>query len=127
MNSNNFNPVQLSGLLSGGLRQLVWLGLILFLLGSVGLGWLVKSLFLLLALFFVVPIVAVFGLQWWVKKNLVQGECPVCQSPVTGINGSAQQCTNCGEALQVSAGQFTRAAQAGTIDIQAVEVQVVED
>jgi hypothetical protein len=127
MNSNNFNASQLSGLLSGSLRQLVWFGLILWLLGSVGLGWLVKSLFVLVGLFLVVPIVGVFGLQWWVKRNLVQGECPVCQSPITGINGAPQQCGNCGEALQVADGKFTRAAQAGTIDIQAVEVQVVED
>ena len=122
MNSN-FNQMQLSG----GLRQLVWLGLILWLLGSVGLGWLVKSLFLLLGLFLVVPIVAVFGLQWWVKRNLVKGECPVCQAELTGINGAPQQCGNCGEALQVSEGKFTRAAQAGTIDVQAVEVQALED
>jgi hypothetical protein len=122
MNSN-FNPMQLTG----GLRQLVWFGLILWLLASVGLGWLVKSLFLLLGLFLVVPIVAVFGLQWWVKRNLVKGQCPVCQAELTGINGAPQQCGSCGEALQVTEGKFTRAAQAGTIDIQAVEVQVVED
>jgi hypothetical protein len=121
-------PLNLGGL-GDGVKRLLWIFLILWVLGTLGLGGLVKSLFLVVALIALVPIVGLFALQWWLKRNLAAGACPVCNQAVQGINGSVLQCASCGETLDVNQGMFTRQAQAGTIDVQAVEVmaQIVEE
>ncbi len=121
MNQNSFNDLQQS--LSGVGRIVVWLA-IAWLLGILGLGWLIKSFLVLLGLLLITPIIAFFGLRWWVQKNLVQGTCPVCSADLTGFNQMALQCPSCGEALQVDQGKFKRITPAGTIDVDAVEVTV---
>jgi hypothetical protein len=134
MNNNpfGFNVATLNGdagSSGGGFRRLLWILLGMWILGSLGLGWLVKSVLFLVALVVLVPIVGLFAFQWWLNRNLVRGECPVCHQAIEGLNGSNMDCTSCGEALEVQGGTFGRQAQAGTIDIQAVEVmsQVVEE
>lgn len=118
MYTNAFNSLNLSN----GLRQLVWLILILWLLGAAGLGWLVKSLLLLVGLLLLLPIVGLIGLQWWLRKNIVEGSCPVCQQELRALNGSQLACPSCGTALQVQERQVMRVAQPGVIDVEAVEV-----
>lgn len=108
--------------LGNGLRQLVWLLLFAWLLGSLGLGWLVKFSLVVIGLLILLPIVGIFGLQWWIKRNLVQDNCPVCDYEISGLNGSQFQCPNCGEPLQVVQGKVTRLTPEGTIDVQAVDV-----
>lgn len=105
------------------LLALVWL------LGSVGLGWLVNSLLIIFGLLFFAPIVAFFGFRWWLQRNLVADQCPVCTYEFTGLNNSQLQCPNCGELLLVQNSHFQRLTPEGTIDITAVEVpaQSLED
>lgn len=102
---------------------------IIWLLGFVGLGWLVKSFLFLIGFFTIIPIVAFVGLQWWLTRNLLQGACPVCQENLTALKRTQMNCPSCGETLTVGDRIFTRASSPGTIDVQAVEVvsQVVED
>lgn len=124
MNSKGSNfQLQLSGL-SFWLTVL----LVISLLSAVGLGWVVKSIFIALALIPVLAIVAVVGLQWWVNRNLVQSRCPACdlEFPAFKPRGETTQlqCPNCGESLKIEDGQFHRAAPPGTIDVQAVDVSV---
>lgn len=109
-------------LLGDGLRKVVWLLLFAWLLGAIGLGWLVKFSIILVGLVILVPIVGFFGLNWWLTQNVVQGDCPVCGAEVSGIRGSQIACNSCGESLQVGVGTFTRSAQEGTIDVTAVDV-----
>ena len=108
-----------------------WLTLlaIAWLLASLGLGWLVNSLVIILGLLFFLPVVAFFGFRWWLQKNLVTNNCPVCAYELTGVNNSQVQCANCGEQLLVKNFQFQRFTPEGTIDVTAVEVQAqsVED
>ena len=108
-----------------------WLTLlaIAWLLASLGLGWLVNSLVIILGLLFFLPVVAFFGFRWWLQKNLVTNNCPVCGYELTGVNNSQVQCANCGEQLLVKHFQFQRFTPEGTIDVTAVEVQAqsVED
>jgi predicted RNA-binding Zn-ribbon protein involved in translation (DUF1610 family) len=101
-----------------------WLTLlaIAWLLASLGLGWLVNSLLIILGLLFLAPIVAFFGFRWWLERNLVSDQCPVCSYEFTGLNNSQLQCPNCGENLTVQKGHFQRFAPEGTIDVTAVEV-----
>ncbi|MBE9250411.1 hypothetical protein IQ226_14890 [Dolichospermum sp. LEGE 00240] len=102
-----------------------WLTLlaIAWLLASLGLGWLVNSLVIILGLLFLLPVIAFLGFRWWLQKNLVTSQCPVCGYELTGINNSQVQCANCGEQLLVKNFQFQRFTPEGTIDVKAVEVQ----
>ncbi|BAB75125.1 hypothetical protein ACN23B_17200 [Anabaena sp. FACHB-709] len=101
-----------------------WLTLlaIAWLLASLGLGWLVNSLLIIVGLLFLAPVVAFFGFRWWLERNLVSDQCPVCGYEFTGLNNSQLQCPNCGENLTVQKGHFQRFAPEGTIDVTAIEV-----
>lgn len=119
MNFNRSNQIQLN--FSGLGCWLTLLGVI-WLLGAVGLGWIVKSLAVLVVLVLVTPVLAFLGLRFWLRRNLVQGACPVCATAVTGIKGAETTCLNCGTALRTEADGFSRLAEAGTIDVTAVDV-----
>lgn len=95
---------------------------IFLLLGSLGLGWLVKSALILIGLAIVTPIVGFLGFFWWVRRNIVQADCPVCNYPLQGVSGSEIQCTNCGELLKVTQGKLLRDTPPDTIDVIATEV-----
>ena len=92
------------------------------LLGSLGLGWIVKSALVVIGLAIVTPIIGFLGFFWWLRRSIVEAECPVCSNPIQGVNGSEIQCNNCGEVLKVDRGQFVRDTPADTIDVIAVEV-----
>jgi hypothetical protein len=95
---------------------------ICLLLGSLGLGWLVKSVLVIIGLAVITPIVGFLGFFWWLRRSIVQADCPVCTSPIQGVNGSEVQCTNCGEVLKVDRGSLVRETPPDTIDVVAVEV-----
>ncbi len=105
-----------------------WISLILIamLLASVGLQWVVNGFLIFLALLFIAPVLAFWGFQWWLKRKLVQGQCPVCSYEFTGFKNTEFQCPSCGEALQASANGFTRLTPPGTIDVDAVEVSATQ-
>nr|WP_238393114.1 hypothetical protein [Myxacorys almedinensis] len=109
-------------------RLLTLIGIV-WLLAALGLGWLVKSFFVLLVLLLLAPVVAIVGLRWWLQKNLVQAPCPVCDFEITSLNHAEVQCPSCGEPLAAEHGKFKRLTPVGTIDVDAVEVsaQVLED
>jgi DNA-directed RNA polymerase subunit RPC12/RpoP len=96
---------------------------VIWLLGSLGLGWLVNSLAIIFGLLLLAPVLAFFVFRWWLQRNLVVDKCPVCEYEFTGLNNSQLQCPNCGEQVLVKQGQFQRFAPEGTIDVTAVEVQ----
>ncbi len=95
---------------------------ICLLLGSLGLGWLVKSALVIIGLAIITPIVGFLGFFWWLRRSIVEAECPVCSNPLQGVNGSEIQCNNCGELLKVDRGQLVRDTPPDTIDVIAVEV-----
>jgi predicted RNA-binding Zn-ribbon protein involved in translation (DUF1610 family) len=103
-----------------------WASIILtiFVLTSVGLGWVINGFIILVALVFIAPIIGFWGLQWWLKRKLIQAQCPVCSYEFTGFKNTEFNCPSCGEALQVEAEQFSRITPPGTIDVDAVEVSV---
>jgi ribosomal protein S27E len=123
---NNFNQINLPA----GVQRILWLLLIVWVLGATSFGsFVMKSVLFVMALLTVLPVVGFFGLQWWLKSNLVQSQCPVCQHEFNGFNGQTTQCPSCGEMLQIEAGKFKRMAEPGVIDVDVVEVSasVVED
>ncbi len=117
MYPNNFKQLNLSA----GVRQVLWLLLILWVL-SIGGGFLLRGFFLILGLVILAPVVGFFGLQWWLRKNIVESECPVCHYEFTGFNHQSMVCPSCGESLEAVNHKFQRIAQDGVIDIDAVEV-----
>lgn len=121
MNANTSKLLQLT--LSGLGNWLILIAIAL-LLGAAGLGWIVKSIVIFLGLLLIAPFIAVFGLRWWLSRNLVQDSCPVCSYEFAGLVQSQMQCPNCGEPLQVQDGKFTRLTPPGTIDVDAIDVSV---
>ncbi|MBD2426004.1 hypothetical protein [Phormidium sp. FACHB-1136] len=119
MNQPGFRQIQFN--LSGLGCWLTLFGVI-WLLGAVGLGWLIKSLAVIVVLILLIPVFAFVGLRFWLKRNLVQANCPVCTAPLTGLNKAATQCPNCGTVLTTTRDGFQRQTEAGTIDITAVDV-----
>ena len=95
---------------------------IVWLLGAAGLGWLVKSIAVLFGLLLILPILAFVGFRWWLKRNLVEGACPACSTPLTGLNNAQINCPNCRTSLQVTPQGFERFTPDGTVEVNAVDV-----
>ncbi len=92
---------------------------------SLGFKWIVSSFLIVTALLFILPVIAVWGFQWWLKRKLTQAQCPVCNYEFTGFKNTEFNCPSCGEALQVEGDNFSRMTPPGTIDVDAVEVSSV--
>ena len=105
-----------------GLGCLLTLIFIAFLLGSVGLGWVVNGVLLVFALLMLTPVIAFFVIRWYLKRNIVEDRCPVCSYQFTGFNNAECRCPNCQEILKVESGRFQRITPSGTIDVDAIEV-----
>ncbi|WP_035985333.1 hypothetical protein [Leptolyngbya sp. KIOST-1] len=121
MNQHNFQQIRVN--LPGLGCWLTLIGVV-WLLGAVGLGWLVKSLAVLVVLLLAAPVLGFVGLRFWLRRNLVQGACPVCSTGLTGIKGAETRCLNCGTPLHTEADGFSRVSEAGTIDVAAVDITV---
>lgn len=126
MKDQNFNNLQFG---MAEVSRLLLPFVIIWLLGAIGLGWIVKSLMILFALLLVVPIAGFIGFRWWLKRNLIQSNCPVCQYEFVGLNHSEFTCPNCREPLKVEGSHFSRLVPPGTIDVSAIEVptQVIDE
>ncbi len=95
---------------------------ICLLLGSLGLGGLIKSALIAIGLLIITPIIGFIGFFWWLRRNIVQADCPVCNYPLQGMSGSEIQCASCGELLKVTQGKMLRDTPPDTIDVVAIEV-----
>ena len=107
-----------------GFGCLLTIVLVSLLLGSVGLQWVVNGVLIIIALLIITPIIALWGFRWWLKKNLIQDNCPVCDYGLTGLANNTVTCTNCGAELKVESGKFIRETPPGTIDVDVVDVEV---
>ena len=118
----NDRLVKLLKINSSGLgcwASIIFLG---FILTSFGLGWVFNGFIILVALLFILPIIAFWGLQWWLRRRLIQDSCPVCNYQFTGFKNTEFNCPSCGEALEIEGETFSRITPPGTIDVDAVEV-----
>ncbi|MBF2000747.1 MAG: hypothetical protein IGS50_23660 [Synechococcales cyanobacterium C42_A2020_086] len=122
MNPNSFRSVR--SLKGSGLGFWLTLLAIAWLLGSIGLGWLVKSVVILVGVILITPILAFLGFRWWLQRNLVVDRCPVCSYESAGINGTQLRCPSCSEPLKVEQGHFHRLTPPGTVDVEAIDVTV---
>ena len=120
MAPNGFRQLQLN---FSGMGCWLTLAIGFVLLTTVGLGWLLKSLLVIIAILFFIPIALIIVAQIWIKRNLVEGACPSCSQPLTGFKPIQLSCPNCGVALQAREGVFTRVTPEGTIDVDVVDVE----
>ncbi|MBM0740604.1 hypothetical protein JOY44_03055 [Phormidium sp. CLA17] len=120
MNQNSLKDLQL-GL--SDVSRLLLPFLVIWLLGAIGLGWLVKSLLFLFGLLLIAPIVAFVGFRWWLKRNVIQAECPVCGFESVNLKSAEFRCPNCNDPLKVEGTRFVRLVPSGTIDVSAVEIE----
>lgn len=118
--NQNFNQLQVR---FPGLGCWLFILGAVWLLGAIGIGGVIKSVFALVLFVVLAPVLAFLALQFWVKRNLVQGNCPVCEQPLAGLKNSKMPCINCGTELSVTGEGFERFATDGVIDIQAVDIQ----
>ncbi len=118
--NQNFNQLQVR---FPGLGCWLFVLVAVWLLGAIGIGGIIKSIFALVLFVVLAPVLAFLALQFWVKRNLIQGNCPVCEQTLAGLKNSKMPCPNCGTELSVTAGGFERFATDGVIDIRAVDVQ----
>ena len=123
MNPNGFNNTYT---FSSSLRFWLVLIAILWLISSVGLWWIVKSVFIIIGLLLLAPILAFVGFQLWLRRSLVNGACPVCNQTLIGINDQKIQCPSCGEALVVENKSFQRVTPPGTVDVDVVDISFTE-
>ena len=105
-----------------GLGCLLTLVIASFVLGSIGLQWVINGVLIFIGLLIISPIIAILGFRWWVKKNVIEDQCPVCNYSFTGLNNSECRCPNCGELLKVENRKFIREIPSGTIEVKAVEI-----
>lgn len=106
---------------SSGLGCFLTFVAIAALLTSVGLGWIVNGFIIVILLIPVAIALGVIGFQWWLKRNLVEDNCPVCGQTFTGLNNAIARCPSCGEVVQVVDKSFERQTPAGTVDVAAVD------
>ena len=119
MAPNGFRQLQLN---FSGMGCWLTLAIGFVLITTVGIGWLLKSLLVLIALLVFIPIALVVGIQFWLRRNLVEGPCPSCSQPLTGFKAMPLSCPSCGVALQARDGAFVRITPEGTIDVDVVNV-----
>ena len=94
-----------------------------WLLGAIGLSGIVKSIFALVLFLVLTPVIVLIVARFWLKKNLVEGNCPVCEQSLTSLNNVKLACPNCTTQLITTEDGFERFAPDGVIDVQAVDIQ----
>jgi hypothetical protein len=122
VNPNNIKSIQLRGL---GLWLITLL--LLFGLGSILPDWFIELSTVLLGLVIVAPVIGFFGLRWWLTRKIVTGSCPVCAAPLSAFQNTELQCQNCGEELTVKDRKFVRPTPPGTVDVEVISSQAIDD
>ena len=118
--NQNFNQLQVR---FPGLGCWVFVLISFWVIGAIGITGILKSIAALIIFLILAPVLAFAGLQFWLRRNLVEGNCPVCDQSLTGIKNVKLNCINCGTPLSVTDAGFERVAGEGVIDVQAVDVQ----
>ncbi|MEL6816137.1 MAG: hypothetical protein AAFP03_15215, partial [Cyanobacteria bacterium J06598_3] len=118
--NQNFNQLQVR---FPGLGCWIFVLIAFWVVGAIGITGILKSIFALVLFLVLAPVLAFFGLQFWIKRNLIQGNCPVCEQPLTSLKTVDIACPNCGTQVTVGDNGFERVAGEGVIDIQAMDVQ----
>ena len=98
MNQNGFRQLQLN---FSGLGCWLTLFVGLWLITTVGLGWILKSIAVLFLVSLILPVLLFIGIRFWLSRNWVQGSCPSCSQPLAGVKSMQLSCPSCGVRLDL--------------------------
>jgi len=118
--NQNFNQLRVR---FPGLGCWVFILLTVWIVGAIGITGILKATLALVLFLVLAPVFAFLGLQFWIRRNLVQGKCPVCEQPLTSLKNVKTTCPSCSTQVTASDEGFERVASDGVIDIQAVDIQ----
>jgi len=100
--------------------------LLLVLWSSGQFQWLFSIFNFIFVLVIVVPTVLVIGLNLWVKRSVVDGACPNCQSRVMLPKNQQSACMTCGTSLLCTDGRIERASIYNTREDATGKTSVVD-
>lgn len=124
MTQNGFRQLQLN---FSGLGCWLTFFAVVWLITTVGLGWILKSIAVLFLVSLLLPVLIFIGVRIWLSRNWVQGSCPSCSQPLAGVKSMQLGCPNCGTRLEVADGTFVRASAAGTVDVDVVDIEEISN
>ncbi|EDX85732.1 hypothetical protein S7335_3435 [Synechococcus sp. PCC 7335] len=95
----------------------------IWVIGAIGITGILKSIFAVVLFLILAPVLLSIAAQFWLKRNLITGNCPVCEQSLVCIKQSKTVCPNCATEVTATADGFERATADGVIDVQAVDIQ----
>lgn len=95
----------------------------IWVVGAIGITGILKSIFAVVLFLILAPVLLSVAAQFWLKRNLVTGNCPVCEQSLVCIKQSKTVCPNCATEVRATADGLERIAADGVIDVQAVDIQ----
>ncbi|MEM8503285.1 MAG: hypothetical protein AAF716_09055 [Cyanobacteria bacterium P01_D01_bin.1] len=95
----------------------------IWIIGAIGITGILKSIFAVILFLILAPVLLSVAARFWLKRNLVTGNCPVCEQSLVCLKQSKIICPNCGTEVTATDNGLERVAADGVIDIQAVDVK----
>ncbi len=95
----------------------------IWVIGAIGITGILKSIFAVVLFLILAPVLLSIAVRFWLKRNLVTGNCPVCEQSLVCIRQSKTICPNCATEVTATDDGLERVAADGVIDIQAVDIQ----
>ena len=95
----------------------------IWVVGAIGITGILKSIFAVVLFLILAPVLLSLAVQFWLKRNLVTGDCPVCEQSLVCIKQSKTVCPNCATEVTATAEGLERVAADGVIDVQAIDIQ----
>lgn len=95
----------------------------IWVIGAIGITGILKSIFAVILFLILAPVLLSVVARFWLKRNLVSGNCPVCEQSLVCMKQSKLTCPNCATEVSATDNGFERVAAEGVIDVQAVDIQ----
>lgn len=95
----------------------------IWVVGAIGITGILKSIVAVILFLILAPVLLSIAAQFWLKRNLVTGKCPVCAQSLVCIKQSKTVCPNCATEVTATADGLERVAADGVIDVQAIDIQ----
>ncbi len=95
----------------------------IWVIGAIGITGILKSIFAVILFLILAPILLSLAARFWLKRNLITDNCPVCEQSLVCIKQSKTICPNCATEVMATENGLERVAADGVIDVQAVDIQ----
>ncbi len=106
-----------------GLGCWLFVFIAIWVIGAIGITGILKSIFAVILFLILAPVLLSVVARFWLKRNLVTDNCPVCEQSLVCIKQSKTICPNCATEVMATENGLKRVAADGVIDVQAVDIQ----